>query len=206
MRALLMQEIKRKEDELASLRHSLSVLEEAIKMVASAYATSKAVQERNLAAQALALAEQLEREAASKAQEAASLASRAIPEPVVEEPFVPVRVEVPPVVQQPVAVTEPPTPSPAPVAPPVAHRTSPAHHGKYSNLKIWKAIQNLITENQGAMTIDEIVQALQQGGAHLGESPTRTVTAAISYMNDKIFHVSKSGNRTLISVLRPSEF
>lgn len=79
-----------------------------------------------------------------------------------------------------------------------------AHGGaarKYVNLKVWKAVQTLLFERAEKMSIEEIARELKAGGASLGDSPVRTVATAVGYMNTKIFHVTKSGGKTLVDLI-----
>lgn len=193
IRELLAQEIAGKEEELKALKHALADLDAAIKAANAAREAASSVRAVSTADKA--------REAAR--QERESTLQQGM---VIER-----KQEAPRQQEQPNPSPAPkpaPKPAPEPVAPPPTplHVHWPTPAGKYANMKVWKAIQDLLTEHRASMSVEEITAELEKGGAHLGDNPVRTVSAAISYMNDKIFHVSKSGGRTMVSVLRPSEF
>lgn len=63
----------------------------------------------------------------------------------------------------------------------------------------------LLSEKVEQMSLEEIARDLKVGGLVLGDSPVRTVATAVGYMNDKIFHVSKSGGKTLVGLLSVRE-
>jgi len=100
---------------------------------------------------------------------------------------------------------KPAKPLPAPVSPHLAGEKvqprRPSSTGKYVNLKVWKAVQTLLFERAEKMSIEEIARELKAGGASLGDSPVRTVATAVGYMNTKIFHVTKSGGKTLVDLI-----
>jgi hypothetical protein len=209
IRKALVQEIALREKELQFLRETLSTLDKALQAADAAKTRVTAAREYSVAKKALAAAEEAWTTAASQPTGGTGthkIARQPVPDPK----------PAPPIVQEAKAEKLPPL---APVeaalqAPPVAvapttpvqrsfsgDRQSP--QGKYVNMKLWKAIQNLLQE-RGQLSLEEIVYELQQGGASLGDNPARNVSTAVSYMNDKIFHVNKRGEKMVVSLLNSS--
>ncbi|ADV80848.1 hypothetical protein [Terriglobus saanensis] len=189
IRATLAQEITRKEDELTHLRQTLKSLDSALAAAAEAHA-------RSAAAHSLYAASQI----AADARRAETLVAPVLPPEPLPAPAI--AAEPAPVVLQ--KEIEPAKPL-APLLPPVAEQVQPqrtaAPPGKYVNLKVWKAVQTLLFERAEKMSIEEIARELKAGGASLGDSPVRTVATAVGYMNTKIFHVTKSGGKTLVDLI-----
>lgn len=206
IRAQLVKEIERRQQQLDSLRDALASLDAALDAAAAAHAASLAAIERSLGAQVAAATRM-----ARSSTHAVAAAIAPPPAPVSDGPATPQQVEAPRVaVATPEAAHATVAVSPAPT--PVEKHTSgdraaaPTRHlnlGRYANMKVWRAVQHILTEQRRALTLEEIVRFLYDGGASLGESPMRTVSTAVGYMNDKIFHVSKSGGVTTVSVLQP---
>lgn len=196
VRAALVKEIRRREQQLASLREALAQLDAALEAAAKAHAASAALAERPLTAQAA----EATREVRS-GMHAVVTPSALPPQPSVQA--APVSPPSAPVAPAPVIESVPAVP--LSVAPVVHATPRPVNTGPYANMKVWRAVQEMLTEHRKSMTLEEIVRHLQDGGASLGSSPIRTVSTAIGYMNDKIFHVSKSGGETYVNLLRPAE-
>lgn len=256
IRAQLVREIERRQQQLDALRDALRSLDSALEAAAAAHAASMAAIEKSMGPQVAAatrmaksathavakvpsaeggerrrdgssgkppegVGERRRRPRGNSGMMAAATVPAAapptpapapIPAPqiVLETPTQPAAPVAPVVPAAPPAVAAPA----AVAAPPVAERQSgeekPAvpslrsmNLGRYANMKVWRAVQHVLTEKRRAMTFEEIVHCLQEGGASLGPSPMRTVTTAVGYMNDKIFHVSKHNNVTTVSVLQP---
>ena len=198
VRAALVKEIRRREQQLAGLREALAQLDAALEAAAKAHAASVAAMERSLAAEAAAVAQTVR--SGMHAVAVAPPREYTLAEPVAAAPK-PEPVQTAP--QAAPVVTH--TPVAAPVANThVPHR--PTSAGRYANMKVWRAVQEMLTEHRKSMTMEEIVEKLQQGGASLGDSPVRTVSTAVGYMNDKIFHVAKSGGETYVNLLRPADY
>lgn len=204
VRAALVKEIRRREQQLASLREALAQLDAALEAAAKAHAASLATTERSLTSQAAAMTREVKSGMHTVGQPVPP------PQPVQADPAPaspPAPVQ-PPVVQTAKIATSAPA-TPAPVATStieIQHvPLRPSNSGPYANMKVWRAVQEMLTEHRKSMTLDEIVRHLQEGGASLGSSPLRTVSTAIGYMNDKIFHVSKSGGETYVNLLRPAD-
>jgi len=188
-------EIRRREHQLASLREALAQLDAALETAAKAHAASVAAMERSMAAEAAAATQVVRSGMHAVAVPPPPAREQSAPEPTVPKPE--------PTPPAPVAVH---TPAVAPVVTTahVPHR--PSSSGRYANMKVWRAVQEMLTEHRKSMTLEEIVQKLQEGGASLGDSPVRTVSTAVGYMNDKIFHVAKSGGETYVNLLRPADY
>jgi len=186
-------EIRRREQQLASLREALAQLDAALEAAAKAHAVSAALAERPLTAQAA----EATREVRS-GMHAVATPSVPPPQPSVQAAPAPPPMPVAPVIES--APAAPPS-----IAPVVNATPRPTNSGPYANMKVWRAVQEMLTEHRKSMTLEEIVRHLQEGGASLGSSTIRTVSTAIGYMNDKIFHVSKSGGETYVNLLRPAE-
>ncbi|MBS1816278.1 MAG: hypothetical protein JSS87_15515 [Acidobacteria bacterium] len=197
VRAALVKEIRRREHQLASLREALAQLDAALQAATAAHAASVAAAERSMAAQAAAATQTLR----------SGMHAVAAPPVTLAREFVSARTA--PAVPKAERNYAVPAPAPAPVT--TSGASTHAHHrpvpsGRYANMKVWRAVQEMLTEHRKSMTLEEIVHKLQEGGATLGDSPVRTVSTAVGYMNDKIFHVAKTGGETYVNLLRPAEF
>jgi hypothetical protein len=230
IRETLAQEILRKEVELNELRQTLTALDTALAAAAEAHARSAAAHALSLASRLAADGQRIESTIAPVTLPPTVEAIDPIPEPATAPAALQEEIEpadassvkvfkerratprAPGATRSVSAVKDTPeaAPAPQPVVAPLPGssvvpeqiqgvRTSPP--GKYTNLKVWKAVQTLLFERAEKMSLEEIARELKAGGATLGESPVRTVATAVGYMNTKIFHVTKSGGKTLVDLM-----
>jgi|GEM_PF-2875407 len=201
-RAELVKQIAGMESQLQFLRDTLASLDAAMDAALKAQARSAEARAKSAAALAEFMAAQSRMMAAAPPLVArapvAAVSVAADPVPAVEEkPESPPEKAADPLRekrQEPVASL-----SFAPLPP------RPNAAGRYANMKVWKAVQMLLSEKVEQMSLEEIARDLKVGGLVLGDSPVRTVATAVGYMNDKIFHVSKSGGKTLVGLLSVRE-